>query len=117
MQGLGRHSEADITLLIDEDLAALSQMLGDKEYLLGRHPCLADASAFGFLDKCVTARVSYTMSKAHPSTNLHNRRTSHACCRASIARSMTLTKHWIVTLTAFWQILAQSAQQPVANAK
>ena len=58
MQGLGRHSEADINFLIDEDLAALSQMLGDKDYLLGRHPCLADASAFGFLDKCVTARIS-----------------------------------------------------------
>ncbi|CAK0782054.1 hypothetical protein CVIRNUC_005540 [Coccomyxa viridis] len=54
-QGLGRHSEADINFLIDEDLAALSQMLGDKEYLLGRHPCLADASAFGFLDNALAS--------------------------------------------------------------
>jgi glutathione S-transferase len=51
LQGLGRHSEADINHLIDEELAALSQMLGDKAFLLGQRPCAADATAFGFLDK------------------------------------------------------------------
>lgn len=51
VQGLGRHSEADINHLIDENLAALSQMLEDKRYLLGQQPCVADAAAFGFLDK------------------------------------------------------------------
>ena len=72
MQGLGRHSEADINFLIDEDLAALSQMLGDKEYLLGRHPCLADASAFGFLDKCVTASMSCISEGSYLGTSSSN---------------------------------------------
>ncbi|BDA43783.1 Failed axon connections homolog [Coccomyxa sp. Obi] len=49
-QGLGRHSERDINLMMDEGLAALSAILGDKRYLLGGQPCVADASAFGFLD-------------------------------------------------------------------
>ncbi|CAL8468263.1 g7802 [Coccomyxa elongata] len=49
-QGLGRHSERDINLMVDEGLAALSAILGDKRYLLGGQPCVADASAFGFLD-------------------------------------------------------------------
>lgn len=51
-QGLGRHSERDINLVLDEGLAALSAILGDKRYLLGAQPCTADACAFGFLDKC-----------------------------------------------------------------
>lgn len=51
VQGLGRLSEADVNMLLDEKLAALSQMLGEKRYLLGEQPCVADAAAFGFLDK------------------------------------------------------------------
>jgi glutathione S-transferase len=38
---------------MDEGLAALSALLGDKRYLLGFQPCVADASVFGFLDKYV----------------------------------------------------------------
>ena len=48
---MGRHSERDINLMVDEGLAALSAILGDKSYLLGGQPCVADASAFGLLDK------------------------------------------------------------------
>ncbi len=38
--------------MLDEALAALSAILGDKRYILGNQPCVADACAFGFLDKC-----------------------------------------------------------------
>lgn len=51
VQGLGRLSETDVNMLLDEKLAALSQMLGEKKYLLGQEPSVADAAAFGFLDK------------------------------------------------------------------
>ena len=44
-------SEADINMLLDEKLAALSQILGEKKFLLGQQPCVADAAAFGFFDK------------------------------------------------------------------
>ena len=50
MQGVLTNSEADINQLIDEDLAALSNILGDNTYFLGAHPTAADASAFGTLE-------------------------------------------------------------------
>ena len=53
MQGMARHSEGDVMEVMDEGFAALSALLGDKKFLLGSEPCIADASAFGFLDKCV----------------------------------------------------------------
>ena len=49
-QGVLTNSEADINQLIDDDLAALSKILGDKPYFLGSHPTAADASAFGTLE-------------------------------------------------------------------
>ena len=50
MQGVLTNSEADINQLIDEDLAALSGILGDKKFFLGSEPTAADASAFGTLE-------------------------------------------------------------------
>ena len=44
------NSEEDINKLIEEDLAALSNILGDKPYFLGDNPTAADASAFGTLE-------------------------------------------------------------------
>ena len=49
-QGVLTNSEADINQLIDDDLAALSSILGDKPYFLGSSPSAADASAFGTLE-------------------------------------------------------------------
>ena len=49
-QGVLTNSEADINQLIDDDLAALSSILGDKPYFLGPRPSAADASAFGTLE-------------------------------------------------------------------
>lgn len=49
-QGLGRHSQHDFNLLIQQDLATLSALLGDKPYLLGDAPTEADAAVFGVLD-------------------------------------------------------------------
>ncbi len=47
--GLGRHSPADIALLANRDIDALSDQLGDKPYLMGAAPCGADATAFAFV--------------------------------------------------------------------
>lgn len=52
MQGIWRHSRADILELMDEGIAALAALLGDKQFLVGAQPCVADAAAFAFLDKC-----------------------------------------------------------------
>ncbi|GAK43902.1 conserved protein [Tepidicaulis marinus] len=47
--GLGRHTREEIYAFGAEDLAALAAELGDKPYLFGERPSLADASAFGIL--------------------------------------------------------------------
>ena len=52
VQGIARHSEAEINELLADGLAALSILLGEHKFLLGGAPCVADAAAFGFLDKC-----------------------------------------------------------------
>jgi glutathione S-transferase len=47
--GIGRHSEAEMTVLSDRAADALSQILGDNRYLMGDEPCGADATAFAFI--------------------------------------------------------------------
>lgn len=49
-QGVLTNSDQDIDYLINEDLSALSGLLGDNPYFLGPNPTLADASAFGTLE-------------------------------------------------------------------
>jgi glutathione S-transferase len=51
-QGIWRHSRADILELMDEGIAALAALLADKHFFTGAQPCVADAAAFAFLDKC-----------------------------------------------------------------
>lgn len=50
LQGVTRNSEADMMLMLKEDLAAASGILGDGPYLLGALPCYADATLLGVLD-------------------------------------------------------------------
>jgi len=52
--GLGRHSDAEIAELGGRSLAALSNFLGDKPYLMGERPCGADATAFAFAASALT---------------------------------------------------------------
>ena len=54
-QGIGRHSHEEIMAFGKADLDALSQILGDKPYLLGNEPTSIDAVGYGFL-----AQVMYT---------------------------------------------------------
>jgi len=47
--GLGRHSEAEIAVLANRAIDAVSNVLGDKPYLMGARPCGADATIFAFV--------------------------------------------------------------------
>jgi glutathione S-transferase len=47
--GIGRHTEAEMTAMSNRAFDALSQVLGDKRYLLGDKPCGADATVFAFV--------------------------------------------------------------------
>lgn len=52
--GLGRHTPDEITELGIRSLSALSMLLGWKPYLMGDHPCGADAMAFASLAGLLT---------------------------------------------------------------
>lgn len=49
-QGTGRHSREDVTAIGQKDLDALSELLGDRPFLLGDRPRAVDASVFAFVD-------------------------------------------------------------------
>jgi len=48
-QGLGRHTPDQIFHIIEDDLAALSMVIGKNKYLLGDEPCVDDCAVFGML--------------------------------------------------------------------
>ena len=47
---MARHAQDDVLLLMDQDLEAVSILLGDKPFLFGDRPYEVDASVFGILD-------------------------------------------------------------------
>jgi len=46
-QGLGRHSKEELYKIAEDDLKSLSDLLGEKEYLLGENPSSYDCTVFG----------------------------------------------------------------------
>ncbi len=61
-QGVGRHSEADIRIIMTRDLKALSAQLGDKSYFMGDRVSSLDAVAYGFLSQFVLAPLRSPMT-------------------------------------------------------
>jgi glutathione S-transferase len=45
--GLGRHSKEELYKIAEDDIKALSDLLGEKEYLLGENPSSFDCTVFG----------------------------------------------------------------------
>ncbi|CAD7698786.1 unnamed protein product [Ostreobium quekettii] len=50
-QGLGRHSDKDVSFILSSSLSALSTYLGNGKYFFGDAPCETDCIAFAFLDQ------------------------------------------------------------------
>ena len=51
--GIGRHSQQDLFGIAERDLLAVSAILGQKKFLFGEKPCLADAAVFAFITSSV----------------------------------------------------------------
>ncbi len=47
-QGLGRHSQQDMTAMAVQGVKSIADILGDRPYLMGDRPCGADATLFAF---------------------------------------------------------------------
>ncbi|XP_048239532.1 failed axon connections homolog [Haliotis rufescens] len=50
-QGLGRHTEGEITEMFKKDLQSMSDFMGTKKFLMGDEPCEADCAVFGQLSQ------------------------------------------------------------------
>ena len=50
--GIGRHTEQELCGIAERDLLAVSEILGQKKFLFGDKPCLADAAIFAFIAAC-----------------------------------------------------------------
>ncbi|KAI1695067.1 failed axon connection [Ditylenchus destructor] len=48
-EGTGRHSPEEIQTILRADLQALDQILGDKQWLVGNQPTVADFTVFGHI--------------------------------------------------------------------
>uniref|UniRef100_A0A914CIF0 GST C-terminal domain-containing protein n=1 Tax=Acrobeloides nanus TaxID=290746 RepID=A0A914CIF0_9BILA len=48
-EGTGHHSLEEVMTIMRADLVAVDQILGDKEYIVGNVPSLADCTLFGHL--------------------------------------------------------------------
>jgi len=51
-QGYGKFDEADVQEVLRRDLEAINDVLGDKKYIGGDNPCIADFTIFGHLATC-----------------------------------------------------------------
>lgn len=57
LQGLGRHSDDEILKMANEMFQALSNLLGDKQYLFGDRASTLDATAFAFLCEFILSDI------------------------------------------------------------
>ena len=57
LQGLGRHTREEMVNFIEEDVAALSEQLGDKPYFMGTLPTSIDASLYGALHNMIDCEL------------------------------------------------------------
>ncbi|KAH3781477.1 failed axon connections-like isoform X2 [Dreissena polymorpha] len=59
--GISRHSSDEIQTIGCEDVKALSDFLGSKQYLLGDRPSVVDCSLFGVLSQVLYVPIGYPM--------------------------------------------------------
>lgn len=64
LQGIGRHSAAEVYEMGREDLRALADYLGDKPFFLGDRLTSIDAVAFGFLANIMLVPVENELKRA-----------------------------------------------------
>jgi glutathione S-transferase len=70
-QGMGRHTEAEISELACRDIDALAHVLGEADWFGGAWPCAADASAGAFVMACLCEHFDTPLlARAKSHTNL-----------------------------------------------
>lgn len=59
--GLGRHKQTDITTLAKEDIKALADFLGGRDFCFGDKPTLMDHSLYSFVASIITVGWDYPL--------------------------------------------------------
>lgn len=62
-QGMGRHGDAEILQIADDTLRSLSQLLGDKQWMMGERPCTLDAVVFAFVAQVTLVELDNDLSR------------------------------------------------------
>jgi len=62
--GIGRHSNAELLHIGQQNLQSLSDLLGDKPFFMGDKPCTLDATAYGILAELILATVDNDLNAA-----------------------------------------------------
>lgn len=91
MQGTGRHTREEIYAFGARDLAAMSEILGDKPFFFGASPSLADASAFGLLASIIGPDIESPLKAAalgHANLVAYCERMGELFANAGRARAM-----------------------------
>ena len=63
-QGMGRHDQADLDAIAERGVETLSQLLGDKPFLMGEQPCSADAMLFGVVASALCPQFNLSLRQA-----------------------------------------------------
>ncbi|KXJ12860.1 Failed axon connections-like [Exaiptasia diaphana] len=61
--GIGRHTPEEIYGIAEKDLKAVSSILGEKRFLFGDKPCLADAALFSLVSNFIFTAPNSTQGK------------------------------------------------------
>lgn len=57
-QGLGRHTAEEVCTRLNQDWAALSEILGERHFLMGARPTTIDASAYSYITNMYLAPIA-----------------------------------------------------------
>ncbi len=81
-QGMGRHSDEEISERGRQDVDAVAAFLADKPFMMGAAPCTLDASAHAFLANLLWAPLDTSLrraAQAHPNLEAYCRRMRQRC--------------------------------------
>ena len=62
-QGVGRHTREEIYSIAEKDLRGISNILGDKSYVMGEEPTVVDSTVFGAVAQALWQDVDSPPSK------------------------------------------------------
>ena len=83
--GIGRHTREEVEKMAEQDLKAVSDLLGDKQFMFGDEPSLLDCTLFGF-----TCMILYASLDDCP----HKKTLEGSCKNLTAHNKRMIEKYW-----------------------